>query len=51
MERLASLKAKNFKLKEATINYVVWWQKEGTHHPIMIILPKLTFVKEMQRRG
>lgn len=45
MEKITSLKAKNFRLKEAMVNYVVWWRKEGTQHQIMIILPKLTFEK------
>ncbi len=45
MGRIASLKAKNFRLQEATVNYVVWWQKEGTQHQVMIILPRLTFEK------
>jgi ATP-dependent DNA helicase RecQ len=47
MERVAALRAKNFKLKEAKVNFVVWWRKEGTQHRIMIILPKLTFGKEV----
>ena len=47
MERVAALRAKNFKLKEAKVNFVVWWRKEGTQHQIMIILPKLTFGKEV----
>ncbi|MFD2146727.1 3'-5' exonuclease [Mucilaginibacter antarcticus] len=46
MEKIVSLKAKNFKLKEAVVNYVVWWQKEGTQQQVMIVLPKLTFEKE-----
>lgn len=45
MEKVLSLQAKNFRLKEAIVNYVVWWQQEGTLHQIMIILPKLTFEK------
>ncbi|WP_211290037.1 UvrD-helicase domain-containing protein [Mucilaginibacter auburnensis] len=45
MEKVVSLKSKNFNLKEATVNYVVWWQKEGAQHQVMIILPKLTFKK------
>jgi len=47
MEKITSLKAKNFRLKEAMVNYVVWLRKEGTQHQIMIILPKLTFEKEV----
>ncbi|MES2810431.1 MAG: RecQ family ATP-dependent DNA helicase [Bacteroidota bacterium] len=46
MEKIASLKVKNFKLKEAVVNFVVWWQKEGTQQQVMIVLPKLTFEKD-----
>lgn len=47
IDKVALLKANNFRLKEATVNYVVWWRQEGTQNQIMIVLPKITFVKDI----
>ncbi|HRQ44960.1 MAG TPA: RecQ family ATP-dependent DNA helicase [Candidatus Goldiibacteriota bacterium] len=44
-EKITEFINKGFKPSEARINYIVYWQKEGTEGEILIILPELKFVK------
>ena len=37
------MKAKGYELKSATVNFIVYWKKEGTEEEIKIILPELLF--------
>lgn len=41
--QIAGMKAKNYVLKRAKVNFIVYWKKEGTEQEIKIILPELYF--------
>ena len=44
-EKLVDYENSGFKLKNAEINYIVYWQKEDTDNDVRIILPELKFEK------
>lgn len=44
--QIEKLKAKNFELKSAKVNFVLYWKKEETQQEIKIILPELTFERK-----
>jgi ATP-dependent DNA helicase RecQ len=37
---------KGYQLKEAKVNFVVYWRKEGSENEIKIILPELYLEKD-----
>ena len=37
------MKAKNYELKNAKVNFVIYWKKEETEQEIKIVLPELYF--------
>ena len=41
--KIENLEAKNYKLKSAKVNFIVYWLKEGAEKEIKIILPELCF--------
>jgi ATP-dependent DNA helicase RecQ len=43
MKQIEIMKEKNFELKNAKINHIVYWLKEGTEEEIKIVLPELYF--------
>ncbi|MCJ0742201.1 RecQ family ATP-dependent DNA helicase [Pedobacter montanisoli] len=43
VEQIEKMKAKNYKLKSAKVNFIVYWKKEETEVEIKIILPELLF--------
>lgn len=45
-EDLVSYEEKGYKLKEACVNYIVYWHKEETDTELLILLPELKLVKE-----
>jgi ATP-dependent DNA helicase RecQ len=45
-ETIISKKEKAYKLKSASINYIVYWQKEDTDIEVKIVLPELKLEKE-----
>ncbi len=45
MEQLKAMDTKGYKLKNATVDFIIYWQKEDTQHEIKIVLPKLYFEK------
>ncbi len=45
-EKIESMKAKNYKLKRAKVNFIVYWKKEDTEQEVKIILPELYFERE-----
>jgi len=45
IKEIEELKLKHYVLKSAGVNFVVYWQKEGTDEEVKIILPELNFVK------
>ena len=47
-EKLVQFKNNGFKLSTATINFVVYWQKEDTEREIEIILPELRLERTME---
>lgn len=44
-KQIDNLKLDNYELKEAEVNFVVYWKKEDSEQEIKIILPELQFVK------
>lgn len=38
------MRQRNYELKKAKINFIVWWLKEGTEQEVKVILPELYFV-------
>lgn len=44
-EKIESMKAKNYELKSAKINFIVFWEKEDSEQETKIILPELNFEK------
>jgi ATP-dependent DNA helicase RecQ len=45
LKEIETLKYRNFELRGAKVNYVIYWQKENNPHETIIILPKLYFEK------
>jgi ATP-dependent DNA helicase RecQ len=41
--QIETMKSKNYKLKSARVNFIIYWQKEGAGQEIRIILPELFF--------
>jgi ATP-dependent DNA helicase RecQ len=46
MKQIENLKEKNYKLKSAKANVIVYWLKEGAEQEVKIILPELYFEKQ-----
>lgn len=47
IKQIETMKKRNYELKRAKVNFVVYWQKEGSEKEIQIILPELHFQKVM----
>lgn len=41
--QIENMKAKNYELKSAKVNFVIYWKKEATEQEIKIVLPELYF--------
>ncbi|MBS1571275.1 MAG: ATP-dependent helicase, partial [Bacteroidetes bacterium] len=41
--QIESMKAKNYELKSAKVNFIVYWKKENAEQEVKIILPELYF--------
>jgi ATP-dependent DNA helicase RecQ len=41
--QIEEMKQRNFKLKTAKANFIVYWQKENTKQEVKIVLPELYF--------
>jgi len=46
INQIESLKQRNYELKSAEVNFVAYWQKEGTEKEVKIILPALYFERK-----
>jgi ATP-dependent DNA helicase RecQ len=44
-ESILHLLADGYKMKEAKVNFVLWWQKEGSDSEIKVILPEIILEK------
>jgi len=44
---IENMKAKNYELKSAKVNFIVYWKKEETGQEVKIILPELYFVRSI----
>ena len=44
--QIESMKTKNYELKSAKVNFVVYWKKEDTEQEVKIILPELYFERK-----
>lgn len=45
MDQIENMKRKNYELKSAKVNFIVYWKKEETEQEVKIILPELYFEK------
>lgn len=45
-EQIESLKEKQYELKSAKVNFIIYWAKEDSDKEIKIVLPELRFSKE-----
>jgi hypothetical protein len=45
--QIEEMKQRNFKLKTAKTNFIVYWQKENTKQEVKIVLPELYFGEQM----
>jgi ATP-dependent DNA helicase RecQ len=43
MNQIDTMKTKNYELKSAKVNFIVYWKKEETKEDVKIILPELYF--------
>ena len=46
LETIETQKSKGYELKSAKVNFIVYWQQEGTEKEVKIILPELYFEKQ-----
>ncbi|MCO5272103.1 MAG: RecQ family ATP-dependent DNA helicase [Cyclobacteriaceae bacterium] len=46
LTQIKSLKGKNYILKSAKVNFIVYWLKEGAEQEVKIVLPELYFEKQ-----
>ncbi|MBW6479343.1 MAG: RecQ family ATP-dependent DNA helicase [Bacteroidales bacterium] len=46
VSQIESMKEKNYELKSAKVNFILFWLKEGADHEVKIILPELYFEKQ-----
>jgi ATP-dependent DNA helicase RecQ len=45
-EKIASFERKGYKLKNARVNYIVFWKKEDSDKEVKIVLPELRLLNE-----
>lgn len=45
MRQIEIMKERNYKLKSAKVNFIIYWLKEGAEQEVKIILPELYFEK------
>lgn len=45
VNQIEAMKQRNYELKTAKVNFIVYWLKEGAEHEVKIILPELYFEK------
>ena len=45
IDHINGLKEKNYVLKSARVNFIVYWLKEGAEHEVKVVLPELEFGK------
>ncbi|PWT71235.1 MAG: RecQ family ATP-dependent DNA helicase [Bacteroidetes bacterium] len=48
IKQIERIKEKNYELKRAKVNFVVYWLKEGTEQEVKIILPEIYFERRNQ---
>ncbi|MGE6221695.1 RecQ family ATP-dependent DNA helicase [Nubsella zeaxanthinifaciens] len=46
IQQIESMKAKNYKLKSAKVNFIIYWKKEDTEQEIKVVLPELVFERK-----
>jgi ATP-dependent DNA helicase RecQ len=48
VRQIESMKERNYELKSAEVNFIVYWLKEGEEKEVKIILPELYFERTNQ---
>ncbi len=46
VNQIELLRQKSYELKSAKVNFIVYWQKEGSNKEVKILLPELYFEKQ-----
>ena len=46
IDQIESMKQRNYELKSAKVNFIVFWLKEGSEEEVKIVLPELIFEKK-----
>tara|TARA_R110002049_G_scaffold268752_1_gene445506 strand:- start:35588 stop:35893 length:306 start_codon:yes stop_codon:yes gene_type:complete len=46
INQIESMRLKNYKLKKAKVNFILYWLKEDSTQEVKIILPQLYFEKQ-----
>ena len=46
VNQIEAMKQRNYELKSAKVNFILFWLKEGTEHEVKIILPEVYFEKQ-----
>ncbi len=49
LNQIKSMNQRNYELKSAKVNFVVYWLKEGTEQEVKIILPELNFERQQNK--
>jgi ATP-dependent DNA helicase RecQ len=48
VEQIKVMKVKNYELKSAKVNFIVYWKKEDLEQELLIVLPELIFQKNTE---
>jgi ATP-dependent DNA helicase RecQ len=48
VEQIKVMKVKNYELKSAKVNFIVYWKKEDIEQELLIVLPELIFQKNAE---
>jgi ATP-dependent DNA helicase RecQ len=46
VNQMEAMRQRNYELKTAKVNFIVYWLKEGAEQEVKIILPELYFEKK-----
>ncbi|HRQ30355.1 MAG TPA: RecQ family ATP-dependent DNA helicase, partial [Saprospiraceae bacterium] len=46
LDQIELLKKRNYELKSAQVNFIVYWMKEGSEEEVKIVLPEIIFEKK-----
>lgn len=47
VKQIETMKERNYELKSAKVNFIIYWLKEGAQHEVKIVLPELYFERKI----